>query len=141
MIENNIPTQQLILLAHGSRDSNWCDTFESGLGVINSYLQNGASLAYMEMATPSLETVIATHYLDGVRKFDVLPLFFSAGRHLLHDVPTQIEKLERENKGVEIFLRDAVGRQSEFWQALGSMIASEYSEYAISAQRLHGNEQ
>jgi len=118
--------RQLILLAHGSRDSNWCATFENGLQVINGALAQDACLAYMEMASPSLETVIANHYLRGVRQFNILPLFFAAGRHLLHDVPEQIENLQQTHPGLDVRLLEAVGRQDEFWQALGTMIAGVY---------------
>ena len=128
VIKKNSDSDQLILLAHGSRDSNWCDTFEGGLKVINSYLHNGASLAYMEMAQPSLEHVIASHYSNGVRKISILPLFFAAGRHLLHDVPAQIEKLHEEFDGLEIALLDAVGRNGEFWHALGAMIGKDVTQ-------------
>ena len=79
--------RQMILLAHGSRDPNWCGTFETGLAVINRHLEANACLAYMEMAAPGLDTVISKYYLKGVRHFDILPLFFAEGRHLLHDVP------------------------------------------------------
>ncbi|MFT5321496.1 MAG: sirohydrochlorin cobaltochelatase [Pseudohongiellaceae bacterium] len=137
MNKDKSDSEQLILLAHGSRDSNWCDTFESGLEVINSYLQEGACLAYMEMAAPSLESVIATHYLSGVRKFNILPLFFAAGRHLLHDVPTQLEQLQSEHEGVEITLLEAVGRQGEFWHALGAMIANKNTEPDTSTLKIH----
>jgi len=140
VIKEKSDSELLILLAHGSRDSNWCHTFESGLEVINSYLQEGACLAYMEMARPSLENVITTHYLSGVRKFNILPLFFAAGRHLLHDVPTQIENLQREHAGVEITLLEAVGRQGEFWHALGAMIANEKTESGTSELKVHGKQ-
>jgi sirohydrochlorin cobaltochelatase len=141
VIKDKSDSEQLILLAHGSRDSNWCDTFESGLEVINSYLQEGACLAYMEMAAPSLENVISMHYLSGVRRFSILPLFFAAGRHLLHDVPAQIEKMQSEHAGVEIKLLDAVGRQGEFWHALGAMIANENTQADTSVLKLHRNQQ
>ncbi len=118
--------RQLILLAHGSRDSNWCATFENGLQVINGALAQDACLAYMEMASPSLETVITDHYLRGVRHFNILPLFFAAGRHLLHDVPEQIENLQQAHPGLDIRLLEAAGRQDDFWHALGAMIASVY---------------
>ena len=114
---------QLILLAHGSRDSNWCTTLENGLHVINNAMAQDACLAYMEMASPSLEAVITTHYLRGIRHFDVLPLFFAAGRHLLHDVPLQIDKLQEEHEGIRIRLLEAVGKLDDFWLALGNMIA------------------
>lgn len=116
---------QLILLAHGSRDSNWCLTFEKGLKDINTHLERDASLAYMEMASPDLKQEIATHYQQGIRDFEVLPLFFAAGRHLLHDVPELIAKLHDQFDGVSINLLSEVGSYEAFWQGLGMLIASE----------------
>jgi sirohydrochlorin cobaltochelatase len=121
------PKNKLILLAHGSRDENWRATFESGLNVINEYVEQDACLAYMEMASPSLEQIVAEQYAQKVRYFDVLPLFFAAGRHLLHDVPAEIESLLAEHQDVEINLLNAVGLQEEFWQMLGAMIAREHA--------------
>lgn len=122
----NTRARQLIVLAHGSRDPNWCATFDKGLVVINRHLEYPASLAYMEMAEPGLDAAIATCYGRGVRLFNVLPLFFAEGRHLLHDVPRQIEKLHQDYPGSSIRLLPAVGRQDVFWEALGILISAEY---------------
>lgn len=119
-------SRQMILLAHGSRDPAWCKTFEKGLAVINRHLDHEACLAYMEMATPDLETVIDRYYLRGERHFDIVPLFFAAGRHLLHDVPEQIETLQQRYPRVSIILHDPVGGQDMFWEALGILISTEF---------------
>ena len=121
---------KLILLAHGSKDKNWCQTFEGGLQTINKNLDHDAVLAYMEMATPSLETVISTRYLLGVRRFRVLPLFFAAGRHLLQDVPEQICKLQSRYDDLEIQLSKNVGEHELFWQFLGNMIGNIVNMFA-----------
>lgn len=116
---------QLILLAHGSRDSRWCRTFEQGLKAINARLDHQASLAYMEMATPTLAEVVETFYAQGTRNFRIVPLFFAAGRHLLHDVPAQLEALEQQWPGVRLILHEAVGEQPGFWSFLGELIAGD----------------
>jgi sirohydrochlorin cobaltochelatase len=118
---------KLILLAHGSRDNNWCQTFENGLKTINKCLNHDATLAYMEMAAPSLENVVNTYYLQGVKKIRVLPLFFAAGRHLLHDVPEQISDLQSSLEGLEIELLKNVGEYEDFWHYLGDLISKECS--------------
>ena len=124
--------RQLILLAHGSRDAGWCSTFEKGVAIINRHLETGACLAYMEMATPGLESVIREHYDKGMRKFDLLPLFFAEGRHLLHDVPGQIGTLQLHFPGTEIRLLEAVGRQDMFWEALGILISTEVETGSVA---------
>lgn len=119
---------QLILLAHGSRDARWCGTFEQGQAVINQYLAQDAELAFMEMASPSLEDVIENYSQQGVKSFQVLPLFFAEGRHLLEDVPAKITALESANPDLQIDLLDAVGRQTSFWHHLGRMIALTFGD-------------
>jgi len=119
-------SSHLILLAHGSKDNNWCQTFEKGLKTINNRLEHNASLAYMEMASPSLEHIISKQYLLGQRDFDVLPLFFAAGRHLLHDVPEKVARLNQQYAAVRINLLEEVGSHDAFWSSLGDLIVNKY---------------
>lgn len=126
----------LILLAHGSKDDNWCQTFEKGLKTINERLENDASLAYMEMASPSLENIISKQYLLGEREFEVLPLFFAAGRHLLHDVPEKIARLNQQYDSIHIKLLDEVGSHNAFWFSLGDLIVNKY----FSARAVRSND-
>jgi len=116
----------LILLAHGSSDSNWTGTLEHGLSRINDFLSKKAAIAYLEKATPSLDAVISKSCLQGNKVFDVLPLFFAEGRHLLHDVPEIIVRLSEQYPDITINLLPAIGCQDVFWEALGIMIRSEY---------------
>lgn len=119
--------QHIILLAHGSRDPSWCATFENGLVEIEKCLPSTPSLAYLEMAGPDLETVVARQFHQGVKDFVVIPLFFAEGRHLLHDVPDRIESLGKKFQGLQITLSRAVGRLPDFWTLLGDMLAREFT--------------
>lgn len=131
-LKRHISTRQLVLLAHGSRDARWCGTFEKGLEIINRHLDKKACLAYFEMASPSLESVISKRYLSGVRDMAILPLFFAEGRHLLQDVPQQIARLQKQYGDLNITLLEAVGCQEKFWDFLGVMISTEYKSETTS---------
>lgn len=48
---------RIILLAHGSSDKRWCATFEA-LAEPTLKAVSGSRIAYMELAEPSLNTVI-----------------------------------------------------------------------------------
>ena len=134
-------SSHLILLAHGSKDDNWCQTFEKGLKSINNRLEQNASLAYMEMASPSLENIISKQYLLGERNFEVLPLFFAAGRHLLHDVPEKIARLNHQYDAVRINLLKEVGGHDAFWSSLGDLIVNKYySARAVPSDDSVGNQ-
>lgn len=114
-----------ILLAHGSPNTNWCNTFEQGLAAMEGELKLPTSLAYMEMTEPSLETVIAQHYHQGNKEFIVVPLFFAAGKHLIVDVPQKIDALLKQLPGTSIELKIPIGEQDAFWQLLSRLLNSE----------------
>ncbi len=77
---------QIILLAHGSSDKRWCETFEKLAEPTLQSIENSA-IAYMELAEPSMETIVAEAKAKGTEQFTVVPLFLAAGRHLRKDVP------------------------------------------------------
>ncbi|MFT5482150.1 MAG: sirohydrochlorin cobaltochelatase [Halieaceae bacterium] len=111
-----------ILLAHGSRDPRWCETFQVGLASVESQLQQTATLAYMEMAKPSLEDTVKQQYQLGIRSFNVIPLFFAAGTHLLVDVPNIFEALRRQLPGVTFTLQAPLGEAPTFWEFVARTI-------------------
>lgn len=114
---------QIILLAHGSSDSLWCETFEALARPTIESIENSA-IAYMELATPSLETIVAQARQQGTVQFTVIPLFLAAGRHLRKDVPAMIEKLEAEH-GVNIRLADPVGNSPKLGLAIRDVVQEE----------------
>ena len=116
--------KHFILLAHGSPDPRWRATFESGLAAIRPRLEHQTSLAYMEMARPTLDDIISREYDQGMREFVIVPLFFAAGRHLREDVPRQLDSLKRSFSNIDIELRDAVGENWLFWDFLAGVLSS-----------------
>jgi len=113
-----IKNAHFILLAHGSTDPRWCNTLEAGLERIRPGLANDTSLAYMEMANPTLKETISLEYARGTRRFTIVPLFFAAGRHLLTDVPLQVEESISEFSDLEITVQEAIGNSEAFWDFL-----------------------
>ncbi|MGP4842554.1 sirohydrochlorin chelatase [Marinobacter sp. 1Y8] len=85
-------SHRVLLLAHGSSDPKWCETFEA-LARPSLEAIPEAAIAYMELSEPSLASEIARASHDGVEKVTVLPLFLAAGRHLRKDVPEMLAQL------------------------------------------------
>jgi sirohydrochlorin cobaltochelatase len=112
----------IILLAHGSPDPLWKQPFEALYqDVSKSYGESNASLAYMELTSPSLEDVVALLNKD-VRKVAVLPLFLAVGRHLRHDVPAQIKALQNDH--LQIDLLPPIGDDVIVKQAMQTVVAN-----------------
>ncbi|AXS81731.1 MULTISPECIES: sirohydrochlorin chelatase [Marinobacter] len=117
---------RIILLAHGSSDKRWCETFEQLAGPTLKAVDN-ARIAYMELADPSMDTVIAEGVAEGAKSFTIVPLFLAAGRHLRKDVPAMIEELERAH-GTNIHLAPPIGENPLLGQAIRDAVMLELEQ-------------
>ncbi|WP_373531146.1 sirohydrochlorin chelatase [Vampirovibrio sp.] len=96
-------TSRLVLLAHGSRDPRWQDTFLRLLSLARQQFGDASlDLAYMEMCSPSLLDVSEQAYNEGIRKLTVLPLFMSAGGHVSQDIPRLADQAMTAFEGLEV---------------------------------------
>ena len=106
----------VVLLAHGSRDPLWAQTFECFTQSSRDKHSNTV-LAYMELCSPSLEQVIDKGVKDGFKHISVLPLFLAKGKHLRFDVPKLLKEFELKYV-VEIKLLAPLGEQIELTKAV-----------------------
>jgi len=123
-----IHSHQIILLAHGSSDSRWCETFEQLAAPTLKSVEN-AAIAYMELAEPSLETIVSQGKAAGTQNFTVVPLFLAAGRHLRKDVPAMISDLESQH-GVHIKLAPPIGQNPQLGDAIRDVVLQELENSA-----------
>ena|SRR3990167_9563864 len=107
-----------ILLAHGSSDPAWGETFAVMTEPVTRKFSN-AKLAFMELSTPTLDDVAAQAAEDGVEAIIVLPLFLSTGKHLKKDIPAMLKNIEARF-GIRTQLLPPIGEHP----ALGSAILS-----------------
>lgn len=113
-------SHRVLLLAHGSSDPRWCETFEKLAGPSLAAIPD-AAVAYMELSEPSLDAEVARAASDGVHKVTVLPLFLAAGRHLRHDVPEMLDKLSTEH-GLDIELAAPIGEHPLLGDAIRHIV-------------------
>ncbi len=111
---------RIILLAHGSSDRRWCQTFEQ-LAAPTVTAVPGSVIAYMELSSPSMNDEIARAAADGCREVTVLPLFLAAGRHLRKDVPGMIAELEKQYP-LTIRLAPPIGESPQLGIAIRSVV-------------------
>ncbi|MEP1214105.1 MAG: CbiX/SirB N-terminal domain-containing protein [Marinobacter sp.] len=114
---------RIILLAHGSSDQRWCHTFEK-LATPTLKSVAGSRIAYMELAEPSLETIISEARKDGIDTFVIIPLFLAAGRHLRKDVPGMIDELQATHN-VTITLAPPIGENPQLGDAIRDVVNQE----------------
>lgn len=119
-------SRSIILLAHGSRDQRWCDTFEA-LAAPTLKAVSNSRVAYMELAQPSLDEVVHEGVAAGTRDFTIVPLFLAAGRHLRKDVPAMIEALEKST-GASIKLSPPIGENPLLGNAIKDVVALQLAD-------------
>lgn len=120
---------RIILLAHGSSDQRWCETFER-LAQPTLNAVEDAAIAYMELAEPSMADIISRGKQEGANNFTVVPLFLAAGRHLRKDVPAMIDELEKEFE-VTIRLAEPIGQNPHLGEAIRDVVQEELAKAAI----------
>ncbi len=109
-----------ILLAHGSSDPAWGETFEAmAAPVLKRYPD--ATLAFMELSHPTLDEVANQAQKQGYDQLTVLPLFLAKGKHLKKDVPAMLLEIE-ERTGLKSQLLPPIGEHPALAQAIVSII-------------------
>ena len=111
---------RILLLAHGSSDARWCQTFEALAAPTLQSLPE-ARVAYMELASPSLEEEVEKAVAEGIDHIRVVPLFLAAGRHLRKDVPAMLADY-RERHGIHITLLPPIGEDPRLGEALRDIV-------------------
>lgn len=119
-------THRIILLAHGSSDKRWCETFEKLAEPTLNSIEN-ATIAYMELAQPSMDVIVAQAKAQGAHQFTVVPLFLAAGRHLRKDVPAMITEIEKEYN-VSMRLADPIGYNPQLGLAIRDVVQEELAK-------------
>ncbi|MEX0603168.1 MAG: CbiX/SirB N-terminal domain-containing protein [Marinobacter sp.] len=110
----------VILLAHGSSDPKWCETFEK-LAAPTIAAVPGSVVAYMELAEPSMESIVTNAVEQGCHNFTIMPLFLAVGRHLRKDVPEMISVMEKTHK-VKISLAPPIGENPQLGLAIREVV-------------------
>ncbi len=104
--------KSLLVVAHGSRreesndevrDLTACLREQSG----DAYAQ--VECAFLELAEPSIPDGIRNAIRAGAEQVTVMPYFLSAGRHVVKDIPAEIELVRQESPQVDIVLAPYLG--------------------------------
>ena len=119
-----LPSELLILFAHGSRDPRWRATFEELAAAAAAEAGTDlVRLAYLELSEPTLQDVVERAVDDGAVRLRVLPLFLAAGKHLSEDVAKRVDEVRATHPGLDIELLPAVGEDERMRSLLRQIVA------------------
>lgn len=87
--------KQLLIVAHGSRKESSNNEIRSLSEKVSGELSsnvNKVSVAFLELASPSIQEGIDDCFNSGVEEIIVLPYFLAGGNHVLEDIPREIRQ-------------------------------------------------
>lgn len=102
----------LLIVAHGSRrESSNEEIAELTRTVAQRPLNtfDYVHYAFLEIAEPSISQGLNDCIEKGATHITVFPYFLAAGRHVLEDVPGEVESISQMMPGVEIEIKPHLG--------------------------------
>ena len=111
-----------IVLAHGSRADESTQAHEALCEALATRLGAPVRPAYLELAEPSLDSVIEELALAGSHGVLVVPHFLAPGNHVQRDVPELIERARSAHPDLDIEVTGHLGDEPGLVDLLGAMI-------------------
>ncbi len=108
--------QALLLIAHGSSRQASNEEVLALTQVLASSPQNECRIvqcAFLELADPSIPDGVSACVQQGASCVTVLPYFLSAGRHVVADIPAELEKAQLMHPQTKIKVAPYLGSASE----------------------------
>ncbi len=117
----------LILIAHGSRKQESNDEFILLVDKLReekdlSFTQVKA--AFLEIAKPDIQTIVKELVSKEIKEIVIYPYFLNSGKHVIFDIPSQIEDEKIKYPNIEFKLLDHFGTSSKIVDIIKSDIES-----------------
>lgn len=106
----------ILLVAHGSRKQSSNEEVAELAKRMNQNLDShfdNVKYAFLELAEPLIPDGIDQCIESGATEVVVVPYFLSAGRHVVEDVPEEVQKGIDKHPNVKITISDYLGANKE----------------------------
>jgi sirohydrochlorin cobaltochelatase len=111
----------LILFAHGARDPRWAEPFQRLQRLIQAQLSGVVvELAFLELMTPPLPTLVEQLLQNGCRNVTVVPVFLGQGGHVARDLPLIADGLRQRFPELNLRVAGAVGEDADVLAAMAA---------------------
>lgn len=109
----------MVLFAHGARDPRWAAPFQRLQEMTQASLPDvTVRLAFLELMTPSLPSLVEELLAQAHTKITVVPVFLGQGGHVLRDLPLMAEQLRASHPGLSLTVAEAAGEQATVLAAI-----------------------
>lgn len=102
----------LLLVAHGSRREGSNEEVRALARSMAARVDHGfdkVEAAFLELAEPSIPDGLRALIASGAERITVVPYFLSAGRHVVEDIPAEVQKVVAEHPDVAIQVAPYLG--------------------------------
>ncbi|MFT7184789.1 MAG: sirohydrochlorin ferrochelatase [Pseudohongiellaceae bacterium] len=88
--------KQLLIVAHGSRiesSNQEVRVLAEKVGARLKLEVDDIKVAFLELASPSIDVALSDCFNRGVKEVVVLPYFLSGGNHVMNDIPQEVHSV------------------------------------------------
>jgi sirohydrochlorin ferrochelatase len=127
--------KSLLIIAHGSRRQASNDEVEALAARLRRLPQlefDDVSVAFLELATPGISEALEHCVERGFLDITVFPYFLAAGRHVVADIPVELEKFQAEYPQVSIALTPHLGAAASLPGTILEMVAGDQPVPVVS---------
>lgn len=114
-------SHHLLLVAHGSRRESSNDEVRALVDQLRQRQRRQFSqidCAFLELATPSIPEGLRHAIECSASRITVMPYFLVAGRHVVEDIPAEVDSVRQQFPGVKIEITDYFGAQPAVFDVL-----------------------
>lgn len=119
--------KSLVLVAHGSRRASSNDevrALAARLSDKERHNYSSVTAAFLELAEPSIPDGIRKAINNGAKEVVVLPYFLSAGRHVVEDIPAEVDIVRAERPDIDIHIAPYLGGADHIVEVLSGLATS-----------------
>ncbi len=119
--------KSLVIVAHGSRRQASNDEvreLSSQIEAITGQKFQKVKAAFLELAEPSIPDGIQHCIDEGAKEVIVFPYFLSAGRHVIEDIPAEVEIARKSNPGINIEIVPYLGSMDRIVDLIATQTTS-----------------
>jgi sirohydrochlorin ferrochelatase len=106
----------MLIVAHGSRRAESNDEVRALVTQLHAQAResfDAVGCAFLELAEPSIPDGLREAIAAGAREVVVMPYFLSAGRHVVTDIPNEVDVVRAEHPDITITVAPYLGAAPE----------------------------
>jgi sirohydrochlorin ferrochelatase len=121
----NIKTEAVIILGHGSGTSGAGDDMERIAGILSErFAYRIVEICYLSRQEPSFPEAFDKCITRGAKRIIVIPYFLHAGIHILKDIPEMVKEKAMQYPHAEV----VIGRHLGFDECLVELVRKRAEE-------------